>query len=56
MSKIGIIVASSNNNQKLAIELQKIAIELNYDSEIINLVDYNLPLYSTIEEEKKWNS
>ena len=28
MSKIGIIVASSNNNQKLAIELQKIAIEL----------------------------
>ena len=52
MSKIGIIVASSNNNQKLAIELQKIAIELNYDSEIINLVDYNLPLYSTIEEEK----
>lgn len=35
MSKIGIIVASSNNNQKLAIELQKIAIELNYDSEII---------------------
>ena len=36
MSKIGIIVASSNNNQKLAIELQKIAIELNYDSEIIN--------------------
>ncbi|HRM77397.1 MAG TPA: hypothetical protein PLF55_03765 [Aliarcobacter cryaerophilus] len=52
MSKIGIIVASANNNQKLAIELQKIAIELNYDSEIINLVDYNLPLYSTIEEEK----
>ncbi len=32
MSKIGIIVASANNNQKLAIELQKIAIELNYDS------------------------
>ena len=31
MSKIGIIVASANNNQKLAIELQKIAIELNYE-------------------------
>lgn len=34
MSKIGIIVASSNNNQKLAIELQKIAIELNPNNSI----------------------
>ncbi|RXJ80432.1 FMN reductase [Aliarcobacter skirrowii] len=52
MSKIGILVASSNNNLKLAIELKNIADELNFDSEIINLVDYNLPLYSTVEEDK----
>ena len=52
MSKIGILVASSNNNLKLANELKNIADELNFDSEIINLVDYNLPLYSTVEEDK----
>lgn len=52
MSKIGILVASSNNNQKLALKLQEIATELKYNTEIINLVDYDLPLYSTVEEEK----
>lgn len=51
MSKIGIILASSNNNKKLAIKLQDIASSLNYETQIINLVDYNLPLYSTNEEE-----
>lgn len=52
MSKIGIIVASSNNNLKLANEFNNIAIELNLECEIINLVDYDLPLYSTVEEER----
>ena len=52
MSKIGILVASSNNNLKLSLKFQELAKELNIDTEIINLVDYNLPLYSTNEEEK----
>lgn len=55
MSKIGIIVASSNNNYKLAVQIQDIATQLHYETEIINLVNYNLPLYNTLEEEK-WNS
>ena len=52
MSKIGIIVASSNNNLKLGLKFQELAKELNVETELINLVDYNLPLYSTNEEEK----
>ncbi|WP_026804647.1 NADPH-dependent FMN reductase [Aliarcobacter lanthieri] len=52
MSKIGIIVASSNNNYKLAVQIQDIATQLHYETEIINLVNYNLPLYNTLEEEK----
>lgn len=52
MSKIGIIVSSSNNNLKLGLKLKELASTLNYEAEIINLVDYNLPLYSTNEEEK----
>lgn len=52
MSKIGILVASSNNNQKLAQKLQEIAQNENCETEIINLVDLRLPLYSTVEEEE----
>ncbi len=52
MSKIGILVASSNNNQKLGLKLQELAIEQNCEVELINLVDLRLPLYSTIEEEE----
>ncbi|TLP38569.1 NADPH-dependent FMN reductase [Arcobacter arenosus] len=52
MSKIGILVASSNNNLKLGEKLSQLADELNVESEVINLVDLNLPLYSTVEEEK----
>ncbi len=52
MSKIGILVASSNNNLKLGQRLAEIASELNVETEVINLVDLNLPLYSTVEEEK----
>ncbi|PLY06330.1 MAG: NADPH-dependent oxidoreductase [Arcobacter sp.] len=52
MSKIGILVASANNNKKLAEKLQELATLENIETEIINLVDLNLPLYSTVEEEK----
>lgn len=52
MSKIGILVASSNNNLKLGQKLVELASEENVETELINLVDLNLPLYNTIEEEK----
>ena len=51
MSKIGIIVASSNNNLKLGLKLQELAQTVSCEAELINLVDYNLPLYSQVEEE-----
>ena len=51
MSKIGILVASANNNRKLGDTLQALAQEENIETKIINLVDLNLPLYSTVEEE-----
>lgn len=52
MSKIGILVASAGNNRKLGDKLQELASEQNVETEIINLVDLDLPLYSTVEEEK----
>ena len=52
MSKIGILVASSNNNQKLALKIKELAISQNCEVELINLVDLRLPLYSTVEEEE----
>ncbi len=52
MSKIGILVASSNNNQKLGLKLKELALEQNCEVELINLVDLRLPLYSTVEEEE----
>jgi NAD(P)H-dependent FMN reductase len=51
MSKICILVASCNNNQKLGIKLEEIIEQNNSDVQLINLVDLNLPLYSTKEEE-----
>ena len=52
MFKIGILVARSGNNMKLALKLQEFAIEQGSKVELIDLVDLNLPLYSTKEEEK----
>ena len=52
MSKIGILVASSNNNLKLALKLQELALSQNCEVELINLVDLRLPLYSTVEEQE----
>lgn len=51
MSKIGILVASANNNRKLGDKLAQLAKEENVETEVINLVDIHLPLYSTVEEE-----
>ena len=52
MSKIGIIVASATNNRKLGEKIQELAIKKNVETTVINLVDLNLPLYSTVEEER----
>lgn len=51
MSKIGILVASATNNRKLGDKLAQLAHEENVETEVINLVDIHLPLYSTVEEE-----
>lgn len=52
MSKIGILVASANNNQKLGLKLEELAKAQGAEVELINLVDIDLPLYSTVEEER----
>lgn len=52
MSKIGILVASANNNRNLGDKLAQIAKEENCEVEVINLLDLRLPLYSTVEEEE----
>jgi hypothetical protein len=51
MSSIAILVASSNNNQKLGLQLQELASKKNISTQVINLVDLNFPLYNTIEQE-----
>ncbi|MGB5866959.1 MAG: NAD(P)H-dependent oxidoreductase [Arcobacteraceae bacterium] len=52
MSKIGILVASATNNRKLGEKLKELAKEENVEAEVINLVDLDLPLYSTVEEQR----
>jgi len=52
MSKIGIIVASATNNRKLGDKIQELATAKDVETTVINLVDLNLPLYSTTEEER----
>jgi len=52
MSKIGILVASAGNNRKLGSKLQEIAKNEGVETTVINLVDLDLPLYSTTEEER----
>ena len=52
MAKIGILVASSNNNQKLGLKLKELALGQNCEVELMNLVDLRLPLYSTVEEQE----
>ncbi len=52
MAKIGILVSSSTNNLKLGKKLEEIALKHCENVELIDLVDLELPLYSTKEEEK----
>lgn len=52
MKTITILVASSGNNKKLGNDLEKIALEAGSKVENINLVDLDLPLYSTIKEKE----
>ncbi len=47
-----IFVASLNENMKLANTLQTQLKELRKESQIINLVDLNLPMYDSFKEEK----
>ncbi len=47
-----IFVSSLNENMKLASKLQGQLKELEEKSEIINLVDLNLPMYDSLKEEK----
>ena len=39
MTKIGILVASSNNNQKLGLKLKELALSQNCEVDLINLVE-----------------
>ena len=52
MTKIGILIASSNNNQKLGLKLKELAQSQGCEAEVINSVDLRLPLYSTVEEKE----
>lgn len=47
-----IFVSSLNENMKLASNLQGQLKELGRESEIINLVDLNLPMYDSLKEER----
>jgi len=52
MPKVGILVASSDNNLKLGKKFEELAKEFAVETELIDLVSLNLPLYNTIEEKK----
>mgnify|MGYP000314734157 CR=1 FL=1 len=47
-----ILVASLNENMKLAKVLQQHLSELNQKSEIVNLVELELPMYDSLKEEQ----
>ena len=48
-----IVSNTSRNNLILAQELQKICINLKISNEIINLEEYQIPLYTPIQQKKK---
>ena len=52
MKKISILVSSTENNQKLAESVEQRASLKNLKANIVNLVSYNLPLYTTSEQNK----
>jgi chromate reductase, NAD(P)H dehydrogenase (quinone) len=47
-----IISTTGGNNYSLALKIQAIAKELEFNAEVINLEKYNFPLYSPTEEKK----
>jgi len=46
MNKVLIVSATKNSNYKLALEIEKILIDLNTSVKVISLEDFNLPLYT----------
>ena len=56
MKKILIISATSRNNLILAKSLETICSNLHINSELINLEEYNIPLYTPIEHDKSFPS
>jgi len=50
MKNIGIVVASVNKNMELALNIQEVVTELEAQSEIINLVALDLPMYTSVLE------
>jgi len=52
MKKILIISATSGNNLILSKKIEKICFTFNVNSELINLEDYDIPLYTPIEQKK----
>ena len=52
MKKILIISATSRNNLILAQNINKIIKNISFNVEIINLEEYNIPLYTPLEQNK----
>ena len=52
MAKLLIISATSRNNLILAKNIKKICNEINFNTDLINLEEYNIPLYTPIEQKK----
>jgi len=53
MKNIALIVASVNKNMQLALNIQEVLRELEAQSEVINLVALDLPMYTSIIEDEK---
>lgn len=53
MKNIGILLASVNKNMQLALNIQEVVTELGQQSEIINLVALDLPMYTSLIEDEK---
>ena len=54
MKKLLIISATSRNNLILAKNIESICTNLNVNNELINLEEYNIPLYTPIEQNKSF--
>ena len=54
MKKLLIISATSRNNLIIAKNLETICTNFNVNNELINLEEYNIPLYTPIEQNKSF--